>query len=166
MDTLFFLFFFYKRYVVCRSCLVRKRWRVKKNKQRNLFEMNNKISHNMQSSVYYVQKRKNTVINFNLWYDRCVTTISQFVGNASGQVRGRGLKKITPGFGWESSCFVTKYIYIHRRWGDKTLYLKNVKCSGEPKNMAAIMNGTAFFLPCHSGFIFSDWNLQFGQDKI
>ena len=24
------------------------------------------------------------------------------------------------------------------RWGDKTSYLKNVKCSGEPKNMAAI----------------------------
>ena len=29
-----------------------------------------------------------------------------------------------------------------------------------------IMNGTAFFLPSHSGAIFSDWNLQFGQDKI
>ena len=27
---------------------------------------------------------------------------------------------------------------IYRRWGDKTLYLKNVKCSGEPKNMAAL----------------------------
>ena len=26
----------------------------------------------------------------------------------------------------------------YRRWGDKTLYLKNVKCSGEPKNMAAL----------------------------
>ena len=29
-----------------------------------------------------------------------------------------------------------------------------------------VMNGTAFFLPCHSGSIFSDWNLQIGQDKI
>ena len=27
---------------------------------------------------------------------------------------------------------------IYRRWGDKTSYLKNVKCSGEPKNMAAL----------------------------
>ena len=26
----------------------------------------------------------------------------------------------------------------YRRWGDKTSYLKNVKCSGEPKNMAAL----------------------------
>ena len=26
----------------------------------------------------------------------------------------------------------------NRRWGDKTLYLKNVKCSGEPKNMEAL----------------------------
>ena len=26
----------------------------------------------------------------------------------------------------------------YRRWGDKTLYLKNFKCSGEPKNMAAL----------------------------
>ena len=47
-----------------------------------------------------------------------------------------------------------------RRWGDKTLYLKIVKCSGEPKNMAAfnntIMNGTAFFSSCHSGSIFTD----------
>ena len=25
-----------------------------------------------------------------------------------------------------------------RRWGDKTMFLKNVKCSGEPKNMAAL----------------------------
>ena len=28
--------------------------------------------------------------------------------------------------------------YIYRRWGDKTSYLKNVKCSGEPKHMAAL----------------------------
>ena len=28
-----------------------------------------------------------------------------------------------------------------------------------------LMNGTASFLPWHSGSIFSDWNLQFGQDK-
>ena len=27
---------------------------------------------------------------------------------------------------------------LHNRWGDKTSYLKNVKCSGEPKNMAAL----------------------------
>ena len=27
--------------------------------------------------------------------------------------------------------------HAYRRWGDKTSYLKNVKCSGEPKNMAA-----------------------------
>ena len=26
----------------------------------------------------------------------------------------------------------------HRRWGDKASYLKNVKCSGEPRNMAAL----------------------------
>ena len=26
----------------------------------------------------------------------------------------------------------------YRRWGDKTLYLKNFKYSGEPKNMAAL----------------------------
>ena len=26
----------------------------------------------------------------------------------------------------------------YRRWGDKTSYLKNFKCSGEPKNMAAL----------------------------
>ena len=42
----------------------------------------------------------------------------------------------------------------YRQWGDKTLYLKNGKCSGEQKIMAAlnntIMNGTASLLPCHS----------------
>ena len=26
----------------------------------------------------------------------------------------------------------------YSQWGDKTLYLKNNKCSGEPKNMAAL----------------------------
>ena len=63
-------------------------------------------------------------------------------------------------------------LFLHgtyHRWGDKTSYLKNVKCSGEPKKHGGfntIMNGTAFYLPCHSGSIFSDWNLQFGQDKI
>ena len=63
--------------------------------------------------------------------------------------------------------FLMKNESTYRRWGDKTSYLKNFKCSGEPKNMAAtIMNGTAFYLPCHSFSIFSDWNLQFGQDKI
>ena len=47
----------------------------------------------------------------------------------------------------------------YRRWGDKTSYLKNVKCSGEPKKHGGfntITNGTAFYLPCHSGSIFSD----------
>ena len=62
------------------------------------------------------------------------------------------------------------WVYMsYRRWGDKTSYLKNVKCSGEPKKHGCfntIMNGTAFFLPCHSDSIFSDLNLQFGQDKI
>ena len=37
---------------------------------------------------------------------------------------------------------ILKQIYqnylVAFRWGDKTLYLKNVKCSGEPKNMAAL----------------------------
>ena len=28
--------------------------------------------------------------------------------------------------------------FSYRRWGDKTSYLKNVKCSGEPNNMAAL----------------------------
>ena len=48
-------------------------------------------------------------------------------------------------------------------------YLKNFKCSGEPKKhgcLNTIMNGTVFFLSCHSGSIFTDLNLQFGQDKI
>ena len=31
-------------------------------------------------------------------------------------------------------------IHTCRRWADKTLYLKNVKCSGERKNMAANAN--------------------------
>ena len=26
----------------------------------------------------------------------------------------------------------------YRQWGDKTLYLQNVKCSGDPKNMAVL----------------------------
>ena len=30
------------------------------------------------------------------------------------------------------------HVITYRRWGDKTSYLKNVKCSGEPKNMAAL----------------------------
>ena len=29
-------------------------------------------------------------------------------------------------------------MYMYRRWGDKTSYLKYVKCSGEQKNMAAL----------------------------
>ena len=36
----------------------------------------------------------------------------------------------------------------YRRWGDKTSYLKNVKCSGEPKKHGCfntIMNGTTFY---------------------
>ena len=33
---------------------------------------------------------------------------------------------------------VSHFETAYRRWGDKTLYLKNVKCSGEPKNMAAL----------------------------
>ena len=32
------------------------------------------------------------------------------------------------------ACLTATY----RRWGDKTSYLKNVKCSGEPKNLAAL----------------------------
>ena len=42
----------------------------------------------------------------------------------------------------------------------------NVQESQKNGCFNTIMNGTAFFLPCHSGSIFSDWNLQFGQDKI
>ena len=60
-----------------------------------------------------------------------------------------------------------KYIVIGVR--KKKMYLKNVKCSGEGKNnccLNTLMNGTAFFLPCHSGSIFSEWNLEFGQDKM
>ena len=47
----------------------------------------------------------------------------------------------------------------YRRWVDKTSYLTNVKCSGEPNKHGCfntIMNGTDLFLPCHSGSIFSN----------
>ena len=38
----------------------------------------------------------------------------------------------------EFEFFLSKFETPYRRWGDKTSYLKNVKCSGEPKNMAAL----------------------------
>ena len=67
-------------------------------------------------------------------------------------------------------CFCSKLRMEveYRRWGDKTSYLKNVKCSGEQKNFNTIMNGTAFYLPCHSGSIFSEWNLSIwtGQNLV
>ena len=70
---------------------------------------------------------------------------------------------------WNIPClWIRALVYKYRHWGDKTSYLTNVKCSGEPKKHGGfntIMNGTAFYLPSHSGSIFSDWNLQFGQDK-
>ena len=34
--------------------------------------------------------------------------------------------------------WISKFEYSYCRWGDKTSYLKNVRCSGEPKNMAAL----------------------------
>ena len=58
------------------------------------------------------------------------------------------------------------------QWGDKTLYMylkkKKLMFRKSQRNgcLNTVMNGTAFFLPCHSGSIFSDWNQQFGQDKI
>ena len=37
-------------------------------------------------------------------------------------------------------------------WGDKTRYLKNVRCSGEPKNMAALtLKGPGFFVYLTAG---------------
>ena len=57
------------------------------------------------------------------------------------------------------SVYINVYNELYRRWGDKTSYLKYVKCSGEPKKHGGfntITNGTAFYmyLPCHSGSIF------------
>ena len=45
----------------------------------------------------------------------------------------------------------------------KNLMFRRAKKHG---GFNTIMNGTACYLPCHSGSIFSDRNLQFGQDKI
>ena len=42
----------------------------------------------------------------------------------------------------------------------------NVQESQKHGYFNTIMNGTAFFLPCHTGSIFSGWNMQFGQDKF
>ena len=39
---------------------------------------------------------------------------------------------------WENTCRWLHTCIAYRRWGDKTSYLKNVKCSGEPRNMAAL----------------------------
>ena len=53
------------------------------------------------------------------------------------------------------------------RLGDKILYIKceMFKRGIRDGCLNTIMNETAFFLSCHSGFIISDWNLQFEQDK-
>ena len=42
----------------------------------------------------------------------------------------------------------------------------NVQESQRNVCLNTVMEGTAFFLPCHSSSIFSYWNLQFGQGKI
>ena len=36
---------------------------------------------------------------------------------------------------WQINLFLVE---AYRRWSDKTSYLKNVTCSGEPKTMAAL----------------------------
>ena len=56
-------------------------------------------------------------------------------------------------------AFTVHSSFYYSQWGDKTSNLKYFKCSIEPKKygcLNTIMNGTAFFLPCHSGSIFSD----------
>ena len=41
------------------------------------------------------------------------------------------------GLEWTFDLHVDDYS-TYRLWGDKTLYLENVECSGEPKDMAAL----------------------------
>ena len=46
---------------------------------------------------------------------------------------------LTNVFQYDTWCLQLAFASLtYRRWGDKTSYLKNFKCSEEPKNMAAL----------------------------
>ena len=66
-------------------------------------------------------------------------------------------------------CFSVTYRYaISSEWWPNLVSQKCSMFTRAKKHgcLNTTMNGTVFFLSCHSGSIFSDWNLQFGQDKI
>ena len=54
-------------------------------------------------------------------------SVSGNIGLFSTQLKIEGTLKLGQGGGG-----------IYRQWADKTSYIKNVKCSGEPKDMAAL----------------------------